>query len=253
MMNLMKADIYRIAKGKGIYIAFAILLILAVFTVLVFRAAPTGPVAVSEGGEDVVTGAVAAQFALNNVADNIIHFFIAAAVMAVMAGFSSGAIRNEISIGTSRTKIYLARWLLAIGLGFIFMLANVLLHMVIALPLDGAGNFSAGLFQSFALQLAIMVAYVSVLVFLAFTTKKTAVVITLILIFTFVPVGTVSMLSDAYPRLMQFQYYDLVSQFYFFAGEASGVQIARGLVLAGGYVLVTTLGGIVLFSRCEVK
>jgi len=115
MIRLMRADMYRIFRGKGIYITLGLMLLLVSLTIFVFRSAiQTGVVVAPEDMdsampvvEEVISGSVAAQMALGSMDAMAYYFFLPLIIIVAMAAFTSGAVKNELSTGISRTRFYL--------------------------------------------------------------------------------------------------------------------------------------------------
>lgn len=277
MMRLMRADMYRIFRGKAIYITFAIMLILIVLTVFVFRSAIQTvviapieeldisletPMEVIEHimpSEEIMSGSVAARLALNSMDSIAYYFFLPIIVAVAMAAFSSGAIKNELAIGISRTRLYLSKWILSSALCFVFMLLYLLLSVLFATTIDGIGYWDSGYLantlKSFGMQTFFMLAINSVGIFLCFATKKTAAVIGAFIAIVLVPLMIVSLLVLAFPGAMEYTNYDLVYQLIIFAQTASlsGTAFARGVAIGLAYLLIPTIGGIMLFRKAEIK
>ena len=264
MLNLMKADMYRIVRGKGLYIIFGLAALFIALTVFVFRS-----VAIVLGVANVdpmdferaayLTGADASLLALGNVSNSMYLFLIVPFIVVAMAGFSSGAVKNELSAGIGRGKLYGAKWMLSVLVGLVFLIFNMVLTVVLALLVDGLGDWGYGhlanVLQSFGLQVLVMSALMSVGIFIAFVTRKTAATLGIFLAFVFVPGALASILAMAFDWAARYAYYDLTAQFAFFANVAmiDRLQIVRGVVLAVGFIVVPTVAGLAIFRRAEIK
>lgn len=295
MINMIKADMYRILCGKGLYIALSILLLFIGLSVFVIGAAATQPgltiyIAESSAGlelavveldstddlmrladelrdeimtavADGITAVEGAQLGLQNVSSIVVYFIIAIVVLVVMASFSSGAIKNELSTGVERWKLYFSKLVLASVLTVFLLIFNIVFSAVFALigPGDGIGYWGSGILinilHSFALQSFIMISITSFGVFLCFVTQKTAAVVSLFIGFLIVPVAVVQMLSLAFSGAIRFMYYDLGNQLMFFAnsGTLDNMQILRGIIIGAIYMLVSVLCGIAVFRKKEIK
>lgn len=259
MINLMKADLYRIFRGKGFYIAFSVIIAWCAITVFVFRAAGvTIGLQEYQPAADYMTGIIAAWISLQNVAGMLYILFMVMFVMVVMSGFSSGAIKNELTTGIGRGKFYLSKFILSVFLCLFLQLFNFGVTVLLALPMDGMGEWGGSityLVQSFALQSLIMVGLVSVGIFICFVTQKTAATIGLFLAFTFVPALVVSLMMVAFENAINFLNYDLTSQLSFFENISllEDVQIIRGVIIGLIYIIVPTIAGIAIFVKGEVK
>ena len=264
MLNLMKADMYRIFRGKGMYITLGLTILFVALTVFVFRS-----VAIVVGVTDVdpldfermtyVTGADASLLALNNV-NSVMHLFLIVPFMLIAVSvFSSGAVKNELCAGIGRSGLYLGKWVLSVVLGLLYLAFNLLLTVAMALPIDGLGYWGSGhlanVLQSFGLQALVMAAFISVGIFISFVTRRTSATLGAFLAFIFVPRLIASILAMAFEGAASFIYYDLVAQFAFFADVSAidSTQLVRGILIALGYIVVPTVVGIALFKKAEIK
>ena len=268
MIRLMRADLYRIFRGKAIYITFAVIAIVIALTVYVMRSSMVVGMQPGELGEDfenmlpviheTMDGAIAAGMAINSM-NNMIYFFLALIIGVGMAAFSSGAVRNEISVGISRTKFYLTKLALSSIICIAFVLAYFVLHVFMAATVGGLGEWGNGFFTdaliALGAQMFFTVAMCSVGIFLCFVTRRTAAVNGLYLAFVLVPLLVVSLLMLRFPSAGEYFNYDLGNQFYIFANTVrlSGREIARGVAVGLAYILVPTIGGIALFKKAEIK
>ena len=262
MMKLMRADMYRIFRGKVIYITVAIMIAMAVLTVYVLRTAAiqigfTDDPDFFEAAE-VMSGSIAARMALEGM--NIMpYLFLPFMIVVAMASFSSDAIKNELSTGISRVKFFLAKWTLSSILCLMLMLLHLVLYVVFATTVDGFGNWGDGFFleviQAFGAQILFALAFNSVGMFLCFVTRRTAAVNGIFIAFVLVPQMLVALLSLAFPGAIDIMFYDLGAQFGLFAQMAtlSNREIARGLAIGAGYLIIPLATGMALFKRAEIK
>jgi len=139
------------------------------------------------------------------------------------------------------------------------MLLYLLLSVLFATTIDGIGYWDSGYLantlKSFGMQTFFMLAINSVGIFLCFATKKTAAVIGAFIAIVLVPLMIVSLLVLAFPGAMEYTNYDLVYQLIIFAQTASlsGTAFARGVAIGLAYLLIPTIGGIMLFRKAEIK
>ncbi|MCL1787028.1 MAG: ABC transporter permease [Defluviitaleaceae bacterium] len=262
MMRLMRADMYRVLRGKAIYITFAVMIANAILTVFVLRTAAIQIGVIDDPNmfeaAEYLSGSVAAQMALD--AMNILpYLFLPLIIGVAMASFSSDAVKNELSTGISRAKFYLSKWTLSSILCVAMMALHMVLFVVFATINDGLGHwgdgFVSGILQAFAAQTLMALAFNSIGMFLCFVTRRTAAVTGLYLAFILVPQMIVALLSIAFPGAMDYFFYDLGAQFNIFAQMAtlSNGEIARGLAVGLGYLVIPLLAGVALFKKAEIK
>ena len=269
MINLMRADMYRILRGKGIYICFAIMLAVILLTVYVMRIAPTMGVSgevVIEGFEfedralqdNYMSGASSATMAIGAM-NNMIYIFLPLLIIVSMAAFSSRAVKNELTVGIGRVKFYLSKLFLGSILSFVFMALYLVLSVALAATVDGMGYWGSGFFteimQAFGLQILLLLGFVSMGVFFGFLTRRTSATIGLYIALALVPSIIISILSGPFPRALNAFYYDLSGLYFHFArpGDMTGFEICRGIIVSLVYIAVSTIAGLVLFKRAEIR
>jgi ABC-type transport system involved in multi-copper enzyme maturation permease subunit len=277
----MRADIYRLYSGKAIYVTFAIMILFSILLVFVFRSAPQTGIIIndtelSERLEtledefevvsevflpdrlDSMNGAVAAQIVLLTT-DTLAIFFLVLICIVIMEMFSTGAIKNELSTGMNRSKLYLAKFTLSsafsIGLMFVFFLESVFLATLFdGLGYWGDGHF-ANIIASFSALLLFVVALNSVGSFLGFVFRKEGTVIWLFLGVMYLPQAIVGLISMAIPSAAELLNYDLFSQVAFLSQVANitSAELARSIAICFIFIIVPTIAGITIFRRTEIK
>ena len=267
MLNLMRADMYRILRGKGIYITFAIMISIAVMTVFVVRASmQTGLALPQEGYEyfnpflqqEIITGADAAFMALSSMDTNI-FFFLPLIIFVAMSPFSSSAVKNELTVGISRVKFYLSKWVLASALSVALMTLYLGLTTLFGIIDSGVGDwgngFAANVLQTFGMQVLFALALNSVGIFFCFVIRRAGATEGIYIAFAMVPQFIVMLLMMAFPGAVRALEFDLASQFGLFVNIAgmTGGEIARGLIVGLAWLIVPAIAGIALFKRAELK
>jgi len=207
---------------------------------------------------DSMDGAVAAQIAVMSI-DTLAFIFLVLICIVAMDMFSTGAIKNELSTGLDRTKLYFAKFILSSVFSIGFTLLYFLTSILLATLIDGVGYWGDGLFTavfaSFSAQMLLVLALNSVGMFLGFVTRKEGAVIGLFLAVMFVPTAIAGLLSIASPSAMDILNYDLFSQFDFLSQvtNISAVELTRSIVICLIFILVPTFAGITIFRRAEIK
>ncbi|MCL2364908.1 MAG: ABC transporter permease [Defluviitaleaceae bacterium] len=269
MFNLMRADAYRMQRGKGIYIVLGIMLLIAALTIFVFRSAlimgvQTEAPEIVDGEinlfvqQEVITAADGAQMALASM-DIMMYFILPIVLILAMAPFSSSAVKNELTIGFSRAKFYFSKLLFACTLSVLFMVVNIALYILFGTVSDGWGYWGSGLgievLQIFGSQVLFALAFNSIGVFMCFVFRKSGVAIGLYIAFTLVPQMVIGLLSIAFPEALRAMYFDLASLFGIFAGMPTmqSADIIQGLLIGLAWLVVPTVAGLAIFQRAEIK
>ena len=169
MLNIIKADLYRIFKGKAIYVAIIIILVLA--SVSCFSMSP-GHIGINTSFEEQPL--VQDEELLNKVYEtdsiletrklmkeygaypldkgqlganaNLYYIFIIIVVTVLVTDLSNSTAKNTLSSAISRKKYYLSKLITCIGLGTFLVLINNYGSYLINLIMNGR-EFSAGLLE----------------------------------------------------------------------------------------------------------
>ncbi|MCL2037231.1 MAG: ABC transporter permease [Oscillospiraceae bacterium] len=285
MRNIMRADLYRIFRGKGIYIVLAVFLFTLVMQVI-FTGGEFGVMVYSETTpedyEEIVTvdeesGAIHVEYRrrqvdvtgreapgrLVSVTDNIIYFMLPMLVFILTADFSCSTIKNHFSSGTSRNKYFMAKLTLTATVTALLSLMYVIIPIILATLLHGfGGEFDLAFIRKTAAvylpQFCLVFAFVCIGVFLSFAFKRTATLNTLYIVATLAPMMIIMVLAEINTKFMDLAKYDLVMNIKAFAfGEESGYFVSadptRTVILSAVVVLVSLIGGFLLFRKAEIK
>jgi len=281
MMNIMRADMYRLLRGKTVYIMLAIMLVLVGFTVFVFRAAPqTGMIVISSeesiddealGGlgeilnefmigdaAEVMSGAVAAQIALSSM-DVLVYFILAVIIIVAMANFSCGTIKNDIATGVGRVNLYFSKFLLSFILSVGLMLLYFFMTVAFALMVDGVGYWGNGfvleVLASFGAQMVLVLAINSFGLFLGFVLRNDSAIGWIYLAILFVPALILHLLSLAVPSALDLLRFDIITQFEYLSQitNITFAEAVRSFVICAILIFVPTIAGISIFKRAEIK
>jgi len=183
-------------------------------------------------------------------------------IIIIVAGtiFSNGTVKNDISWGTSRTKLYFSKLILGVLLSIVMLIFYVGSSMIMAAIVGGFGSpvpdgHWIGLLQIYSAQLVLLIALVSIGVFLAFTTKRTAAVNGAYIAFCLVPPLLISLLAIANENIVRLFEYDLLSNIMGLANLPSmgTAEILRALSVGVFWLVVSTVAGVALFKRAELK
>lgn len=259
MLNVIKADLYRAFKGKGIYITFAMLFI---FIVAQVAAGSVGRIGVNTDLNTLTGGFTGstAVFATMNAVDNYLYFILPLVVIIAAADFSEGTVKNVLAGGMSRTKLFFSKQILCFAFAFLILIINVILSILTATIVNGfGGEFNADfifkLLKVFIPQLVIFLSVVSVMLFLTFATKKTSALIGCFFAFTMVPLLIIYLLSLFWDGALNLLNYELISMM----RNISAVETVTPSLLLRAYITgilffaASTAGSVIIFKRSEIK
>lgn len=277
MINLIKSDLYRIFKGKAIYITLAIVIIIGIVSC----------VGMSSGYIGVSTGSKLTSFdkettiALNE-ANNLIEYrniikshgsfeldrqiigqngnlyylFIVIVVISLSTDFSNKSIKNTLSSAITRKQYYLSKLVLIAFLGTLFVLFNNYFSYFLNLIING-DNFSMPFMETVKitlLQLPLLYGIISLLVCFAFVLQKTAlfntVSISFIILLQTLIIGITNLFKI---NLNGFYDYEFQSALSKLADYPTNNYIIICTMLGIVYIFLFNIIGYSIFKKCEIK
>ena len=124
-MNLIRADLYAVLRGKAIYITFGIMLLLNILVIGTRSVAGVNLEGLEVMALDIpeFTFDGLGSFALLYTRmDNNVYFLLPLILAGSAQIFKFGTVKNDLTCGISRTKLYLSKLLISIGLCIFMML-----------------------------------------------------------------------------------------------------------------------------------
>ena len=266
MMNIIRADIYRIFRGKAIYITFALLLLL---NVLVVATSSPGGLVVSVTGEETVASYADENFVydgknipevLYNSTPNLIYFLLPLLIAVAAPMFSHGTVKNSLSFGISRTKLYFAKLILSSGLTLLMMLFYMSSGILIATVIRGYGGtppdgYWLNILKICSAQLFMLIAMNCMGVYLVFASKRTAIVNGAYIAFCLVPTAIIMALilvDPDFSRLFDFEFNQIILRF----GTIETMKtrdFVTSFATGAFFITVPTVAGIISFRKAEIK
>jgi len=273
MLNIIRADFYRIIRGKALYITLGVLIAFIVLQAV----SGTGNVGVNMGSTAGATEAemlsntleeimeitkangMNAPFIMAGVTANLVYFLLPLIICFAGIDFSSGAVKNVLSRGVSRTKYYFAKLIPVLFFAVIIQVLNLVLTTVVATIRHGFGDYTTdwlvSVLKVYGIQALLMLAIACVGVFIVFLTKKTSAATSLSLAFLLVPTMIFFLLGMISPKLENLINYDLVTNINQMANfsELPSGDITRALLLSAFYIIAGTVAGIAVFKKSDIK
>jgi ABC-type transport system involved in multi-copper enzyme maturation permease subunit len=260
MFNLIKADLYRIVKGKAIWITFFLLLIFLIVSAL---AGSVGTAGIYNETLDTVmsentklSGSLVQLYQMAT-GDNLFYFFLPIMVIVITSDFNNRTAGNVLARGISRTKFYLTKLLLVTFLSLIFVAVYVTVPLIVGTLRYGMGTAfeTFDYFKILCTQLPIYLAIIALGTFIGFTFKKTATLNAI-----YIPIFIVSQL--AITILVQFNtrfkfLFDYELAIFIrknaFNSNITSTDIMHSVILGISVIIVVSTIGISLFKKSEIK
>jgi len=240
MTNILKADFYRLLRGKGIYVT-TVLLVFVIF----IAAAGDSIFGINTGDGDIfasLTGATA-PFWVMSAPDTLRGFLLPFIIFVAAADFTSFTVKNTLSSGEPRAKYYLSKLALSCAFTTFLVFISIVLSTVFATIGSGFGgefnsDFVLRLLQMFGAQTFMYIALTCVGIFFVFATKNAAAVIGAFLAFCFVPTMLIAILAAGNESLAFLFNFDMAMNMSRLANPETmaAIDIARALALGGVYI-----------------
>jgi ABC-2 type transport system permease protein len=270
MLNLIRADLYRIVRGKALYITAAVLIGFTILLVLSQESFVIGvdnttlnearieemqQIDALQGETNTGSGIARVLYST----DWLQYFMLSVIIFVAAPIFSHGTIKNSLSSGVSRVKIYLSKLILILAGIAVMMVLYMGFGMLLATFRHGFGSPTAGywgeLFKVLGTQFVVLSGFAGIGALLVFATKRVAIVNSAYIAYHLVPALVISILRGRFPSAIK--YYD-----YFLGGLSSKFEIlpmlpssevAQIIAAALTYLVVTTVLGVALFKKVDVK
>lgn len=277
MLNIIKADLYRILRGKTIYVVILIITALTVISVVTMSPGSIGIQTNSsvnlqdiEAQQKIINAKSLDDFrsvmkeyqegeldkAIVGGNINLYYFFIVIVVIVLCTDFSNKTIKNTLSSAISRRKYYFSKLLLIIGLCTIIVLYNNYFTYFLNLMINGekfASNF--GEFTKITLmQFPIIYGIISLLVCFAALLRKKSSFNTLAIPFLMIVQIVITIIVSVF-RLNGEIFYKYEVQYILtnLVNSQDISYIINCFILGIIYILVFNAIGYLAFKKAEIK
>lgn len=280
MINMIKADLYRVFRGKGIYLAILLAVIMASSSIYVMQPGYIGLTSSDTiSGDSMVDDETGLELSATNSISktrkilketsgypldsaiigtnvNLYYMFIIIVVGVLVTDLSHSTAKNTLSSAISKKKYYLSKLftccLLCIGLVLLNNYGTYIFNRLI----NGA-KFSSGIekITKYTLvQLPIMCGIISLLVWMAFLLRKTAafnaVSIPFVMAAQIVIMGVSALFSIKSNHIMEYEYQFMLSNL---VTDTSFSYVMKSITLAIIYIVVFNILGYNVFRKSEIK
>lgn len=278
-MNMIKADLYRIFKGKAIYICVLIILFAGFISALSVSPGHVG-LSVSQNTNEVINdpefvekmqntnslgdlrelmlshGAFALDKEILGQNVNLYYLFIVITVIVLCSDFSNRTIKNTLSSSVSRKKYYFSKLCTIFILATALLLFNNISTVIIVYLIDGKDFISPihSILKLTVIQLPLIYGIISLLIGLGFVAGKTStfntISIPLIMVVQLIGFAIINLF-----RIKADWFYDYEIQFALakLATDVQNSYIIKCALLGLTYIVVFNLIGYFVFKRKEIK
>lgn len=280
MLSLIKADLYRILRGKAIYITLVGLVLYIVLEISALNFIATSELTAgimsevsSEMGDSdmlAMTGFTIQMTGINclvifvSMAQNIMYLLLPAAIVVAGTDFNIGTVKNILSRGCTRIKYFFSKYLLITLINIALLIIGYIVAFLIGTVLHGVGTDATGVTSSYmanVIKAALLcflpyLGYSSVAVFLVFLFKRTASSIAFYFLFGTIPVLIVTLLTlynSKLDILADIFLYNAFSSILNIVNEGVTNSVIIGIVVSLCYILLSMCGSFLVFKQAEIK
>lgn len=284
MLNMIKADLYRINKNIAFYIAIAFTLLMIGVSVYMVQPGSVGQASVGDvsttdymndgNGLDDISMEEASKLTMHDLREmslnsegykfdknflaanmNLYYIFIFIAAIAITVDFSAGSVKNTLSSAISRKKYFISKTLFVIGTCILIFFMNTYLSYLSNLIFN-EGKVSSDLWtvtKISLLQLPPMLALISILIGIAFIFRKTSIfnIITIPLVMVFqLALNLVIMLFDLNSKIINYEFQVMIGKL---TSEPSCDYITKSYIYCAVLIIAFLSLGYISFRKSEIK
>lgn len=282
MFNMIKADLYRIFKGKGLYIAITVMAIAAVFSII---AMCPGHIGLDKVTEDSYSNSIKNEEVIQQIKDtnslietrkivkehtdgfpldkqiigtnvNLYYFFIVIVALVLVTDFSNSTIKNTLSSAISRKKYYLSKAVICFGIGTFLILLNNYGIYICDILINGS-KFATSFIEITKLtlmQMPLLYGIMSLLLCIGFCTKKMAtfngIAIPFLMAFQLIIMGIISLFKFDGANILQYEFQYAMGNL---ASSPTSTYIMNCALLGLIYIVIFNIIGYNIFKRTEIK
>jgi ABC-2 type transport system permease protein len=275
MRNIIKADLYRILRGKGVYITLIIFLGIILLQVVTGGVMNTGVSydnyeAVNTAEDEFDLEAIMAEmfrkptgaeapFKAMSATDSLLYILLPLLVFITVADFTSGAAKNTLINGVTRGKYFASKLLLSSMACVALLVMYVVISTLAATLISGfGGTFDSEFLWSVGrimlVQAGLCLAMTCVGTFFAFLARSNAVIgiyIAFLLGFQ-VLIFALTFVSDWFMNLFDYELTWNLGKAAHLDALASS-EVTQMLLAGAVYMIASIIGGYALFRKAEVK
>lgn len=274
MLNIIKADLFRIFKGKGIYVC--LLAIIALCSVSIYLKSP-GHIGISGGltsnsevtkEDDLATPEDVRKVAgesnelldegMMKVNGNLYYVLIFVVFAVICVDLANHTAKNVISTDVSRTTYYFAKLLLTWGLGIAIIAISTYLGYFGNIIFNAPSHYSSFLDITIIMlrQLPIFCGIMSVLVMIAAITQKTsrynAIAIVLVMVSQMLLMTIITVFNIDGSIIMQFEFETILRDMAVI-GQIEIKTLLTGILTGIGLIIASSMIGVTYFKRYNIK
>lgn len=281
MLNMIKADFYRLIRSKGIYIAFFLLLLMIGIDIYMVEPGYIGTVnqtidtgAVIENEMSDMTSEEIQSLSIGEIRGimlntkgyaldrdilscnmNLYYIFIFVVVIVIAVEFSGNTIKNTLSSAISRRRYFLSKVLFSnICCLVLFFLNTYIMYFANILFNNKELASELGIITKVTmLQIPPILALISILTGLAFVLKKTAVFNTVVIPLMIVFQIVLNLVAVVFKLKEEWLGYEIQGMLARLTNDPSQSYVLKSYLVCAVIFVVFYLAGYLAFKKSEIK
>lgn len=274
MINIIKSDLYRILRGKAIYIVTIVIILLSIISCVGMTPGNIGVTIGADTNSEMLqklsqsksigeyreiiksykTFPLDKEILGSNV--NLYYFFIVIVVIVLTTDFSNKSAKNTLSSAITRKKYYFSKLALILGLSTMLVLINNYGTYFLNIAINGE-QFASSFMEITKLtlmQFPLLYGIISLLVCLGFVLKKTSLFNTVSIPF----ISVIQLVGMAIINLFRIKadwFYEYEIQFALakLVSNPTKEYVIHTVILGIVYIVVFNIMGYNVFRKTEIK
>ena len=269
MINIMKSDLYRILKGKVIYIVLLVVIFVSILNSMLMQAGNVGisfekdidnlnDVSNLKEYRDLVKEVERFELDKDILGHNINLYYLFFIIVAIIltTDFSNKSIKNTLSSAITKKEYYFSKLFLILAISTILVFFNNYLNYFMNLIINGK-KFASPLGEIIkitVIQLPLLYGIISLLTCFAFILRRTSLFNTISIPF----IVLIQLLAEGGINLFKIKadwFYDYELQFALekLANSPTNQYIITCMILAIVYIMIFNIIGYISFKKAEIN
>jgi len=260
MTNIIRADIYRIIRGKSLYIISLLVVLFGLMVVIAATLTDATLPFVNASPEALELNGINSAGLLFSNGPMLTFLLIPLVMMVAGPIFTDGTAKNEIAWGISRTRLYTARLIIVTVVCGLMLLVYLTAGMIFATILRGFGDYIPygywfNIIKTIVLQSFMFSAASWMGIFLIFTIKSGYAFVEVFMGVMVAPTLIAVLFMNANIDLSRVLDFDITTNI----GRLGAVAdmdtrgILMALVVGAVWMVIPTIIGLIRFQKAEIK
>lgn len=270
MLNIISGDLYRLRKSKSLIISLAVMVVVTLFSYFIMDWAEkvaNGEASENAGAVHVTVDDAVLTLTDADIIDSVVsskYFTVIFAIFVcvwITSEFASGAIKNTVGKGCPRVKVFLAKYITAVGIVLAMSVISYIVAVFAGVLLVGTEGVNAAfcveVLKYVGVQLIHFMAYAGIIVAVSELTRSMVagiVVSVIIEFFSMKLFGIIDLILSFVGVDLKLSEFWIIENIYeCFVGDISASLAGRAAVVSVFWILVSLGIGMWHFKRTDVK